>query len=77
MRAITEIREDIASCDKELARLLARRMDCIGEIIDYKKLNGMPILQPEQEARQSCGKVFWMEIFMKRSNWKYLSVFYK
>jgi shikimate kinase len=27
-------------------------MDCIGEIIDYKKLNGMPILQPEQEARQ-------------------------
>ena len=52
MRAITEIREDIASCDKELARLLARRMDCIGEIIDYKKLHGMPILQPEQEARQ-------------------------
>lgn len=52
MRAIAKIREDIAACDKELARLLARRMDCIGEVIAHKKSHGMPILQPEQEARQ-------------------------
>lgn len=52
MREIAEIRGDIAACDEELARLLARRMDGIGEIIEYKKAHGLPILQPEQEARQ-------------------------
>ncbi len=52
MREIDEIRADIAACDEELMRLLARRMNCIGEVIAYKKEHGLPILQLEQEARQ-------------------------
>ncbi|NBH71089.1 shikimate kinase [Clostridiaceae bacterium] len=52
MREIAKIREEIAACDEELARLLARRMDGIGEIIGYKKMHGLPVFQPGQEARQ-------------------------
>lgn len=52
MREIEQIRKDIEACDEELAKLLTRRMDCIEEIISYKRAYGMPILQPEQEARQ-------------------------
>lgn len=52
MREIEQIRKDIEACDEELAKLLTRRMDCIEEIISYKRAHGMPILQPEQEARQ-------------------------
>ena len=52
MRDIEQIRKDIEICDEELAKLLTRRMDCIEEIISYKKAHGMSILQPEQETRQ-------------------------
>ncbi len=46
MRDIEQIRKDIEICDEELAKLLTRRMDCIEEIISYKKAHGMSILQP-------------------------------
>lgn len=54
MRNLQEIREDISKCDEEMARLLARRMDYIGEVIGCKKANGLPILQPEQEERRKA-----------------------
>ena len=52
MRDIEQIRKDIEICDEELAKLLTRRMDCIEEIISYKKAHGMSILQPEQERSE-------------------------
>ncbi len=52
MRSLQEIRADISKCDEEMARLLAKRMDYISQVIACKKANGLPILQPEQENRR-------------------------
>lgn len=52
MRDIEKIRKQINVCDWAIAELLVQRMDYIREIIDYKRANGVPILQPKQEARQ-------------------------
>ena len=47
-----EIRKKIGVCDDIIIKQLVDRMECIQEIIAYKKQNGIPILQPEQEAKQ-------------------------
>ena len=57
MRDIEQIRKDIEICDEELAKLLTRRMDCIEEIISYKKAHsaagaGDP---SEEDARENPG----------------------
>ena len=38
--------------DDIIIKQLVDRMECIQEIIAYKKQNGIPILQPEQEKKQ-------------------------
>lgn len=52
MRKLEEIREQIRQCDDQIVKSLEKRMDFIQEIIQYKKENGLPILQPEQERKQ-------------------------
>lgn len=52
MNSIEKIRAKISACDDELIKVLSKRMDCIDEITQYKKENGMPILQPEYEGRK-------------------------
>lgn len=52
MRDLGAIRREISVCDQEILVQLERRMSCINEIIEYKKANGVPILQPEQEKLQ-------------------------
>ena len=52
MRELQEIRDEIRDCDEQILQALIRRMACIGEVCDYKKERGLPILQPEQEDRQ-------------------------
>ena len=52
MRDLESIRREVAECDQEILRQLERRMNCVNEIIDYKKATGVPILQPNQEKRQ-------------------------
>ncbi len=51
MKNINEIREEIMACDMAIEESLTKRMDLIKEVIDYKKSNGIPILQPEQEKK--------------------------
>ena len=46
------IRGKIRECDDDLVEALEKRMNYIKEVIDYKKENGIPILQPEQEKKQ-------------------------
>ena len=60
MSQLEEIRERLDLCDKKIVSVLEERMDIIKEIMVYKKENGLPILQPEQEKRQrkmllTCG----------------------
>lgn len=52
MGKLEEIRERLEVCDKQIVSVLEDRMDIIKEIMEYKKENGLPILQPEQEKRQ-------------------------
>ena len=52
MGRLEEIRERLEVCDKQIVSVLEARMDIIKEIMEYKKENGLPILQPEQEKRQ-------------------------
>ena len=54
MRDLEEIRSDIAKCDDEILMQLEHRMNCINEIITYKKINGVPILQAQQEEKQQA-----------------------
>lgn len=46
------LRSMIADCDQKITEALKTRMECIEGIIAYKKENGLPVLQPEQEKKQ-------------------------
>lgn len=52
MENIEKIRAKISACDDEIIKILSKRMDCIDEIMEYKKETGMPILQPEYEGKK-------------------------
>ena len=52
MNTLEKNRAIISECDDIILDALARRMDCLQDIISYKKATGMPILQPEQERRK-------------------------
>ena len=52
MRDLEQIRKEIAACDEEMLMQLEHRMHCINEIITYKRIHGIPILQPKQEEKQ-------------------------
>lgn len=49
MKELTKTREEINSIDKEMAELFARRMDCVADVIAYKKANGLPIFDGARE----------------------------
>lgn len=50
MRELIEMRKDLEQCDQQILKLLTKRLSCIGEMTEYKKAYGLPILEPEQEA---------------------------
>jgi monofunctional chorismate mutase len=51
MNELEEARQGIAEVDKEIASLFERRMRLAGKVLDYKKGNGLPILDAAQEER--------------------------
>jgi shikimate kinase len=53
MDQLESIREKISACDDVMIEQLAKRMSYIQEIISYKKATGIPILQPDQELKQT------------------------
>ncbi len=53
MEQLEQIRAKIGECDNRIIEALADRMVHIQEIISYKKATGIPILQPEQEKKQT------------------------
>ena len=52
MDNIEKVRAKISMYDDEIIKILSKRMDCIDEIMEYKKEKGMPILQPEYEGKK-------------------------
>lgn len=53
MNQLEEARERISECDNRIIDALADRMVEVQKIIAYKKATGIPILQPEQEKKQT------------------------
>ena len=51
-KELSNLREIIRDCDREIVQALKTRMECIGGIIEYKRAHGLPVLQPEQEKKQ-------------------------
>ncbi len=49
MKTIEELRAEIDKLNKEIVKLLAKRIEVAGEIAEYKKLHGLPIRVPERE----------------------------
>ena len=46
---LNELRNEIDSIDNELVSLFARRMAISGQVADYKREHGLPILVPARE----------------------------
>ncbi len=57
MRDLKEIRKEINSIDDELIALFKRRMDCAADVAEYKKENGIPVLNEERE-REILDKIY-------------------
>ena len=46
---LNELRNEINQIDDEILNLFLRRMDVAGQVADYKREHGLPILQPARE----------------------------
>ncbi len=46
---LDQIRKDIDQIDQELVALLERRMVCVGQIVEYKEQQGLPVLDQGRE----------------------------
>ena len=49
MKDLSEIRAEINRVDRELVALFCRRMDCAKAVGEYKKENGVPVLNLDRE----------------------------
>ena len=70
MNQLEEIRQRLDLCDKKIVSVLEERMDIIKEIMVYKKENGLPILQPEQE-----NLLLHMSFYFEMKFWIFLHIF--
>ncbi len=48
---LDQIRKDIDQIDQELVALLERRMVCVGQIVEYKEQQGLPVLDQGKGKR--------------------------
>ena len=56
---LDQIRKDIDQIDQELVALLEKRMVCVGQIVKYKKQEGLPVLDQgrEREVLEKVGSL--------------------
>lgn len=56
MRELTELRQEIDRLDGQIAQLFLRRMDVCREVGEYKKANGLPVLDAQREQELLAAK---------------------
>lgn len=56
MRELTELRQEIDKLDGQLAGLFLKRMDVCREVGEYKKANGLPVLDAQREKELLAAK---------------------
>ncbi len=49
MENVKRMREILSDCDREIIKLMEKRLEMTIELLEYKKKEGLPILQPNQE----------------------------
>lgn len=56
---LDSIRQEIDQIDQELVALLEKRMVCVGQIVEYKKQKGLPVLDQgrEREVLEKVGSI--------------------
>lgn len=52
MKELTQIRQEIDEIDKQLVELFEKRMDCAGEVAEYKRGTGKAIYDPIREKNK-------------------------
>ena len=52
MTQLEEARKKINACDETIVNALMQRMECVKEVVAYKKANHMEVFQPEREVAQ-------------------------
>jgi chorismate mutase-like protein len=48
---LARLRERIDSCDEQIVRILARRIDLCREIAELKSVHRLPVMQPDRVAQ--------------------------
>ena len=66
MSQLEILRESLGQCDEIILDALLMRNRIVEDIMAYKKSNDLPILQPEQEAKQKE----WLEKRMEKKRHK-------
>ena len=54
MNQLEVLRESLGQCDEIILDALLMRNRIVEDIMVYKEANDLPVLQPEQEAKQKC-----------------------
>jgi chorismate mutase len=49
--ALEALRAEIDECDRKIIRLLARRLDAVQKIGQYKKIHKLPVFDEAREAK--------------------------
>ena len=49
IRELNTIRQDFDALDKKILELFSLRFKLVEEVIEYKKVNDLPIFQPDRE----------------------------
>ena len=71
MRDLEELRSEIDRIDRELVRLFEERMETVLEVAEYKKENGLPVLNAGRESVViekciSCLKDHELDLYLTR-----------
>ena len=61
MNQLEVLRESLGQCDEIILDALLMRNRIVEDIMVYKEANDLPVLQPEQEAKQKG----WLEARME------------
>ena len=61
MNQLEVLRESLGQCDEIILDALLMRNRIVEDIMVYKEANNLPVLQPEQEAKQKG----WLEARME------------
>ena len=74
MNQLEVLRESLGQCDEIILDALLMRNRIVEDIMVYKEANDLPVLQPEQEAKQKGWKPEWKADVIRKRSMMFLQV---